>query len=359
MSSTCTKRTGFGRGARLCGLFAIAFVMVSTGLSLYFRSISPMPYFQVLTPKLNIYQARADEYDTLFIGDSQTQYHVLPEAVEDGATAAGCLRPNVFNFGVFGLQGVEQDWLIGEVSKIGAGHVRRIVIGRPQPEPRAIEDATTSRRRYFLSPALYGRKADNIANYAESAPKRLFRFGVFLYSVAYDLSGVGRGAETAFPEKSETSTLEIEAGFMKEDGFEALDELDFEANRIRHKAFIEDLAAFDRAVAAYGSKTRPNIAARAKYLRRKLDAIAANGLKSAYYVSPDPDELDRTGPVGDALDAITDHPVLNYNRPDLYPDLFDRSLWYDPNHVGRKGARLISERIGRDLCEAGFFEDGS
>ncbi|MGI9499162.1 MAG: hypothetical protein ACR2P3_03935, partial [Geminicoccaceae bacterium] len=43
-------------------------------------------------------------------------------------------------------------------------------------------------------------------------------------------------------------------------------------------------------------------------------------------------------------------PVLNYNRLDLYPDLFEREHWFDYYHVGRSGVDLLTTLIGQDIC---------
>ena len=81
---------------------------------------------RVLSPKLTAYQARASEFDTVFIGTSRTFYHIVPDDLETAVEAAGCPRPNVFNFGVFGLTGAEQDWLVERVLEAGEGALRTV-----------------------------------------------------------------------------------------------------------------------------------------------------------------------------------------------------------------------------------------
>ena len=42
--------------------------------------------------------------------------------------------------------------------------------------------------------------------------------------------------------------------------------------------------------------------------------------------------------------------VLNFNRPDVYPDLYQRDLWFDFSHFGEAGARKLSLKVGSEYC---------
>jgi hypothetical protein len=42
--------------------------------------------------------------------------------------------------------------------------------------------------------------------------------------------------------------------------------------------------------------------------------------------------------------------VLNFNRPDVYPELFERDLWFDFSHFGETGARILSRKVGAEYC---------
>lgn len=345
---------GLVKALRLGLLFAAPFLAVSVCLSLYLRSVSPPPFVIVLSPKLDIYTEKAEDYDTVFIGTSRTLYHIQPEAVEAGAVSAGCRRPSVFNFGVHGLSGAEQDWLITEVLDRGSASLEGVILEEPLPEPRTPGAATNDRQRFFHAPGLYDEKLSSITSYPESTPKRIFRTGIFAIGIIYDLSGVGRGAEALFSEPEEARPLD--QNFLKEDGFEALDEIDFEPILARRQLFLDNPGTFESGLAKYEGGYSSNVPARADYMAAKLEALNAKGLKPAFYVSPDPQELDRTPLVGAAIAERSDSLVVNYNRPDVFPQLFNRDVWYDDSHFGRAGAELLSEQVGRDLCEAGFFE---
>ena len=339
----------------LVGLFAATFVPVCVVLSLVLRANAPPPEMIVLSPKLDVYREAPENYDTVFVGTSRTLYHVVPETIESAAHAEGCETPRVFNFGVHGLNGAEQDWLIAQVLDIGGAHIRTVVLEDPLPESRSFSEVSSSRQRFFHGPANYADTLQSIASFPESVPKRLFRVGVFAYGTAYDLSGVGRAAEQAFPELAETE--DARSTFRAERGFEALDEIADPGILARHQAFVDAPEQFDASLEKYHWNDSPNLAARAEYLIGKLRRLEERGLSTALYVSPDPQELDRTPQVGARVASLaSDLPVLNYNRPDLYPDLFERAIWHDLSHVNRAGAVLLSEKIGRDLCQSGVLD---
>lgn len=342
---------------RLLTLFVAVFAMVAAGLSLYMRATSPMPDMVVLSPKLEIYRADAAKYDTVFIGTSRTLYHIVPETIATSAEAQGCQAPAVFNFGVHGLTGAEQDWLIAEVLKAGDGHLRRVILEDPLPEARAPGDVSNTRSRFFHGPALYKANLDSILSFPESTAKRLFRTGIFAYGVGYDLSGVGRASERAFPDTAADGESDVPK-FRLEHGFEALDEIMDDSIEARRQDFLDQPEKFTEALEKYSWGDSPNLDARAKYMIGKLRALEERGLAVTLYVSPDPLELDRTPQVGKKVEELApDLHVVNYNRPDAFPDFFARSLWQDFSHVTREGATLLSAQIGTDFCQSGMLEE--
>ena len=359
MPSLNTTKTELGWWARLrlIGLFGVVFCIGAAGLSLTLRAMSPAPYMIVLTPKLEIFEADAAGYDTVFIGTSRTLYHIVPDTIEQAAQAAGCAAPSVFNFGVHGLTGAEQDWLIEQVLSTAGPGLQRIILEDPLPEARSFGDATSNRSRFFHGPGQYKDGLNSIQSYPESVPKRVFRIGVFASGVAYDLSGVGRAASKAFPEAEE---IEDEvASLQAEHGFEALDEILSESIQARHLEFLEDPQKFADALEKYGWADSPNLDARADYMIGKLRRLQGAGIDTALYVSPDPLELDRTPQVGKRVSARADDLiVLNYNRPDVHADLFERDIWEDFSHVSRRGAVRLSQKIGADLCASGLLAQG-
>ena len=328
-------------------LFALGFVAVSVPLSLGLRAASPMPDMLVLSPKLEAYRAAPEQYDTVFIGTSRTFYHIVPDEVERGAAEAGCPDWKVFNFGVFGLSGTEEDWLTQQVLDAGGDSIKRIVIEDPLQNERTLSGVLNSRARYFQGPQFWAGHLDALNTFPESLPKRAFRGGLLALGIGYDLSGVGRGAELAFPPAKPAEPVTLD---MDMDGFEALGSKTTPDLLARRADFENNPQQFTDYLARYGTSSGEDISLRAQYLAKRLDGLKAKGLDAALYISPDLGELDRTPRTGEAVRALGDYQVLNFNRPDVYPTLFQRDLWYDFSHLGGTGARKLSAQVGREYC---------
>lgn len=329
-------------------LFAVGFVLVAVPLSLGLRKASPMPDLLVLSPKLEAYRAAPEKYDTVFVGTSRTFYHVVPDEVARGAAEAGCPDWRVYNLGVFGLTGAEEDWLVDQVLTAGGHKLKRIVIEDPLPNERTVANVTTDRARYFSSPDMWSAQVASIASYPESLPKRMFRTGMFAVGTGFDLSGVGRGAEITFPpgKPPEPKTFDLTY-----DGFEALGSKPTPDILARRKDFEDHPEKFEADLALYGTSSGEDVSARAAYLAERLDRLEALGLDAALYISPDLPELNRTPRTGEAVRNLPGgYKVLNFNRPDVHPDLFKRDLWFDFSHLGETGARRLSVELGREFC---------
>ena len=329
-------------------LFALGFVVVAVSTSLALRAATPMPDMMVLSPKLKDFETKAGQFDTVFIGTSRTNYHIVPDEVERGAAMAGCPDWSVYNFGVFGLNGAEQDWLIPRVMEMGGDSLKRIIIEDPLPNGRTLGDVTSDRARYFLGPQFWPEQVRNIRSFPESLPKRVFRGGLFAIGTGFDLSGVGRGAALAFPE----AHLKEQPGYeVEEDGFDALGKYPTPDIMARHADFVNNPDRFETDLARYGAPTSEDTGPRARYLAERLDQIRARGYTTALYVSPDLAELDRSPRTGEGVRNLPgDHMVMNFNRPDVYPDFFQRDLWFDFSHFNETGARKLSVEVGRELC---------
>ncbi|MEM6899616.1 MAG: hypothetical protein AAF583_07605 [Pseudomonadota bacterium] len=344
-----------GTGIGLVALFALAFAVVAVPLSLALRARAPAPAMIVLSPKLEIYSERPKAFDTVFVGTSRTYYHIVPRIIENAVEAAGCKRPSVFNFGVFGLTGAEQSWLIEKIQRIGDGALSHLVFEHALPEARNFAQVTDVRSRYFHGPAHYSSISKSIWSMPEIGPKRIFRGGIAILGIGYDLSGIGRASEALFP--STEDALDETETFLRESGFSALDEEVVPDIIERGLAFSADPEAFARLKAQRTSEDLPNAPARASYLAEQAAALTVNGIRNGIFFPPNILDEDPKRRLVTAIEiASPETIVIDYSRPEEYPDLFIQSLWFDDAHLGREGATLLSAEVGKDLCQSGFFE---
>jgi hypothetical protein len=56
------------------------------------------------------------------------------------------------------------------------------------------------------------------------------------------------------------------------------------------------------------------------------------------------------------LSAEAGVPVLRYDLPDAYPELYDPALRFDSGHLSAEGARHFSRLLARDVAGLGGAE---
>ncbi len=330
--------------------FALGLVVTSLVIAVITRATTPPPDMLVLTPKLKHYQAHADTYDTVFLGTSRTLYHIVPADIEHVASQSGCRDMTVFNFGVFGLTGAEQDWLLDRILENPPENLKRVVIEDPLPEARSPGAFTNERGRFFHGPEHYKANLESIWSFPESLPKRAFRTGMLGAAAVYDLSNVGRASDAFF---SSHTTREDYTFLFEEGGFEALDDVTSDDIVARRKDFIDNPDKFNHQLGLFQKASSPNLDARADYMIAKAEKIRAAGIEPMIFVSPDVMEIDRTPEVARVIRSkAPDLKILDFNRPDLFPELFTREIWEDFSHYGRHGAQMLSREIGAHLCDA-------
>ena len=329
-------------------LFLLTFATIAAVISLTFRSLEPTPDFLVLSPKLNHFQNHHETYNAVFLGTSRTFYHIVPDEVEQAASEAGCAGMKVYNFGVFGLTGAEQDWIVSQILETPDLALTHLILEDPLPAERSISEVTSERSRYFHQPALYRSYLENIVSFPEHNAKRAFRAGVFGYGVLHDLSGVGRLSKAIFPPAKQKPPFDFN---FELDGFEVLgsrSNADIEARRADFQSnpnqFTTNLAGFDKG-------PESNSAARAQYHIQRLERIQNAGIQTGLFISPDTQEVRRTPWIGQAVKTQRpDMSVFNFNQPSETPVLFQREHWFDFSHLNETGAILLSQSVGRQLC---------
>lgn len=330
-------------------LFALSFMIAASAISISLRPMEPEPDFLVLSPKLEHFRDNHAQINTVFLGTSRTLYHVVPAEIESAAAAAGCDGLRVYNFGIFGLNGAEQDWLINEILSTPGLDLNQLIIEDPLPAERRFDDVTSERARYFHQPGLYRAIADDIASFPESFPKRVFRFGIFGFGASYDLSGIGRASKVMFPPAKTKSRFTFDFSLQ---GFEALDTINNSDIEARRANFEGQPGQFLGNIAAYDLGPESATAARARYHFARLTKIEKAGIASGLFISPDSAELRRTPWIGKEVQRTQPEAlVLNYNLPNQFADLFERERWFDFSHLNESGARLLSQKIGTQLCQ--------
>jgi hypothetical protein len=328
------------------------FVVVGAGLRQLAWDRLGMPYMEVMTEKLDHYNAHAAKYNTIVVGSSRVFRSIDPRAVEAAAAEHGCPSISVFNFGIPSLSHSEQTFLLKRILADRSDNLQRVIFEDALHETRDYANATTPRGRYFHSVKSIYDKLNNIWSYPEALSKRLYRTQIFLRAFLFENSGIGLLSQLALGKKEEEQPA-VQLS-LEHAGFLALDEDPDERLRERRKEFLENIEFFDDMVALkHGIVGQKQADRRARYLIEQARHLEFAGVNVGLIVPPNPSTLRFTpGITGAVRQQAPDVTVFDYNRKSGEPDIFQHSLWFDLNHLTKAGANTISIQFGADLCAA-------
>lgn len=83
-------------------------------------------------------------------------------------------------------------------------------------------------------------------------------------------------------------------------------------------------------------------------LQRQVDRIHRRGLKLAYLLSPT--TIDHEAIRDLEVEGIIPH-LLDFNRPEVYPELFVKKHRFDQTHINHGGAELYSALVAEELAD--------
>ena len=328
------KRNG-GYGAIV--LFFVSFSLVAVVLSTLFRAAYDQPPYAPWKLKSDLYYQQKNDIDVVFVGASRIKRNIWPDAVTKGAAAAGCAGINAFNFGIGGMKGGEQDWLIDKLAADPKEGVI-LVIETTLPEANDFNETISDRQRFFHSVWTAGDTLQRIITFPESYFRRIARLGFFTAGTIYELSGVGLGSKALFPAE------QFNPPPVRDDGGEK--DLDAFRAPVSQQLMDNLLAQFDP------NHPGPGLAI-GDFYAKKIDELAEHGIEAFILISPDPDAVDTSTIIGAAVTAAAPRDrVLDFSSPIDHADYYDRRLWRDIRHMNRDGATRYSREIGAKLCSA-------
>jgi len=343
-----------GRSALLVLVGVAAFSFTAAAL----RSFIPLPENSGLRAKFDAWASHRDEYDMVFIGSSTLYRAIRPETVD--AVLAHSGRPmRSINLAVPGMRGPEADALLDRILAIASARLQWIVIELPRWTVRDAADPwRVSRRDVYWHDATHTWQVVEaiwIARHGSLA-QRLRRVGHHLGLFARWFGNVGFGSGVArglVGRRSADEASRIED--VLETRGQGLREADAASNGDpRRRAFVKDRATFEYGFARR-RRSGPGVARPAQVERyptwmlvEQQRRIERSGRRGIYLVPARARDL----PLGRALarhGAIDD--LIDLNRPDEHPELFDVENFWDAAHLNAKGANIFSRLLGEELLE--------
>ena len=359
------------RALTLAAVACTAFGLTSFGLG----RVVPFPEMGDLDDKLRFFDARRDDYDTLFFGSSRVNRGVMPE-VFDAETARRGVPARSFNFGIDAMEGHETAALVRRVLTMEPARLRRVVVELPDAESlgTAIEPENRFKTRMVFwhdpeetAAAIAAGEMRSIGAAADHLLHGLAHAG----AAGFGRSGLAAvrdrwGAAVGLPPAHRLRPLDPEE-LARTGGFEAFSDFAYanpDANPMR-RAFLQAVPAYRREVEILSAANRtgtetpagptpasvpavelPSDACVADWVARVAAAIRRAGAEPVFLVPP----TIRPTPGAYRLAAAGRVPgFVAFNSPADYPRLFAVENRFDDDHLTTEGAihftRLLAARL--------------
>lgn len=345
------------------------------------RPLVPWPEEYGLAAKFRWWEEHAHEYDLVFLGSSRVFRAFDPREFEAELALQG-LELEAFNFGVGGVRAFEMERMLRALLAQRGPRLRWVLYEGGPMDPRfePLDDDEASRVVFWHTP---GRTQDVLHSVArwpftesdaqqfqsehpwvaaacaatgllELAWKvelarrhaQILAWNVTNYGQGRAILGALVGEELVPNRRPMLSQAELAEG----QGYVAIEDSADERNEERAQSLREDPERFAKRMLAVrlGNDAFPEVETlNLPALAAQQEAVRAAGAEIVYVVLPDrvprPDRraLQRAGKLAHLLD---------FNRPELWPQFFTLESRYDSAHLSRPAALEFSRALAREFA---------
>ncbi len=318
----------------LCAIVAFAFLASAALLHRVLPNAVPE-----ITPKLDYLRAHRGDYDTLFVGSSRV-YHGFDPKVFDATTAAAGLPTHSFNMGINGMQPPESLYVLRKVLAMDLPHLRRIFLEIASVAPPPDTGNLTMRdihwrdnrslidgiRRVFLNP----QNARGFAAWQQA--------GNSLWAVALTYAqnewNIGRLDLTTELNKSPNRLGAVMLG-PDLNGYLP----------VSHPLAPESLQTLQRNLKAMraGTVKEPETdPLNEKAYEDIRDVLAKRGIELVLISAPETVKNYHAW-----VDAPAGVPLLRFDDPVRYPELYVPEHRLDSDHVNDAGAKILTRELAQ------------
>lgn len=343
----------------------MAFVAVVLGAVVGLNLVIPAseePNLGILSRKIEHLREAHREYNVLLVGTSRTYRGIDPIQMRRVADRQGC-DVRAFNLGVPNLRLTELRHLRDHLSPTMLKDYDLILLTPMAPSRIAKANWSSDRIQHFSDWEGFWVSLIDIWNtpLTNAVPKQLYYSALLSGAFAYRQLGVGRLARSLrgeAPNSADNPSGDLVDGSAIVDfsrqGYVALDDepsrefIDRGQEIKNNPGYFDMLKTENVAVDEF----RGSVAERAwQRFANSMEQLAAFDVPIAMLLPP----MLPLRASDQALAEVAEErgvPVLNYNRLDSYPELFERRNWFDYYHVDRNGAELLTDLVGEDVCTA-------
>ncbi|MAM34214.1 MAG: hypothetical protein CMH28_03975 [Micavibrio sp.] len=333
---------------------ATGLILMLALLHLALRPFEKPKDLGVLSAKKAALSERADSYDAIFLGTSQTFRNIDPDGIE---AAANCPL-SVYNAGVPGLVLEELSDFIATLGETGTTG-KLIIFNDPLPPRPDFNAVTNVRTQSYTTYANLPDRYRNIWSLPAPLWKKAALSGFSIGAYAYKFLGIGLLSKILFPHVSVTPEKYL-PGLNKENGYPDLradiknnEEIATRARRFQGRADKWQ----DNVLAKQGAITPPSenmieaAKRRANLIKTLANKITEQGNSPAFIVFPETEtHRQDLALIAAVQKAAPELAIINgYERANA-KGLWNKEYVFYEAHLNMKGATLFSKSIAGQIC---------
>lgn len=330
------------RAVLLC---AAGFAAAAAGIH---GAVGWRPHLEGYTEKIEFYRRHGGQFSVVFLGSSRTHSAVVPQAF-DQAAAEGGAPSRSFNLAFDALKLGELRRVVEEVLRGRPAGLRHVVLEPAFQTGIRLRNLATERTVYFHD--YEATRLEVLSNLRHPRLRRFVHRNVL--ACAYHYANFGMLASRVFPPPESRELRAPEEALARTRGFRAMDAAPTPEGLKWHAGFLRHIETRPGELKAEEAPA-PGSAGRYLHQNRALLAMARDlrsaGVQVTFLVPPTFHERDKHRQfVRFVRREAAEIPVLSYL--DGAGEIYDpRRYWWDIDHLNGRGARIFSERLGRDFA---------
>lgn len=329
------------RGTLCSALFLTTFIGACAGLKFAMPERDDIP---VVSEKLNDLAKHGKEVDTLFVGSSRVYRQVDPALFDERMKELG-RATHSYNLAADGMNFPETFYMLDRAAKM-TPHLKLVVLeaGSMQHVDNPIfgEESTRSiywrdwLRTWMIAKSIWR----NPARDAEPTKAWIGKLWHQFELMALNLSNLGHGAERLErllnPKNVENALLESDRGYAP---------IQRQMSKTNLFVFRERMKT-KRPPGVLPLRVDP-------VLREQLDefvsALRERGIDTCFVYCP---AFRRDRPEVPSRNVPRPAPVLDFDNPTTFPDLFREEHYYDAVHLNQTGSSLFTRSLAESVHQA-------
>lgn len=336
------SRSALATGASNVAIAAGTLLLTCAAL----EALLPDPELEQITPKLRFLAEHGRDYDTIIVGSSRVYRGVSP-AVFDAELAKAGRHSRSFNFGIEGMHPPERFLILDKILALPSVKPRWMLLEFDELQANIADEKETERAVYWhdrASTALILRKLLELDR-RERWKRKLFRARFYEREIRWHLQGyvrhelnIGRASDvfSGWCRRAHLEPPLIESS-LAEAGFRPLD----------GKLTESQAAKYNDAVALMKRQPPDRVDTYTEQSYKKsLARMRAAGTTPVLFVTPVAGPFPPT-----RFDGAPPAPLLLFNNPNAFPDLYKPEVRIDLAHLNRAGANEFTRLLAQDFVK--------